>query len=64
MLGFNNRRLTNSDEGEAKVTNSRTGRVTLDTKIHANHQPPRAGSPCGSIYSGRLRVLLQCLKYF
>jgi hypothetical protein len=55
--------LTNANEGDTKVMNSRTGPVALVTEMLANHQPPRTGSPCRSIYSGRSSVLLQCLKY-
>jgi hypothetical protein len=37
MLGFESRGLMNSNEGETKVMNSRTGRVMLVTEILANH---------------------------
>jgi hypothetical protein len=37
LLGFESRGLTNSNEGETKVTNTRIGRVTLVIEILTNH---------------------------
>jgi hypothetical protein len=39
-----------------------TGHVASGMEIAANQSTPQARSPCGSIYSGRSEVLLQCLK--
>jgi hypothetical protein len=60
LLGFDNRGLTNSNEGIAKVVNSRTKCVVQDSEILTNSQPPQAGCLCRSIYNGRSRVSLQC----
>jgi hypothetical protein len=63
MLRSESRGLTNSNEDVMKVKNSRTGRVAHVIEISVNPQPPRTGSPCRSIDSGRSRVSLQCHNY-
>jgi hypothetical protein len=64
MLRFDSRELTKSNEGEIEMraVKSKTGHAASGTKITINLSSPRAGCPCSSIYSGRLRVLLHCLK--
>jgi hypothetical protein len=49
-------RLMSTNEGVMKVTNETTRHVVTGTKILTNQSTPRAGSPWGSIYSGRLQV--------
>jgi hypothetical protein len=54
--------LANSNDGETRVMNAITEHIVIDMEILANPRSPQAGSLCGCIYSGRSRVLLQCLK--
>jgi hypothetical protein len=61
MLGFNNRRLANSNEGRTKKMNSDRTRGEWHKSVSQSFSP-RAGCLRGSIYSGTSRVLLQCLK--
>jgi hypothetical protein len=65
MLRSDRWKLPNSNKKRKKGMNERE---ESDTKSKANgyHSPPHPPSTrclCGSIYRGRLRVLLQCLTY-